>query len=77
MKYKERTQEEFDGEVTAGEDDTVLLFLDSFVYPSQCFNSDEIMFKQPVTLQQIRILRPDSSPHPNVVAAPRFPSSHL
>ena len=46
--------------------DTTLLFLDTLYHGSQSFNSDEIIFKQTVLLQQVRIIKLDSNPHPNL-----------
>ena len=53
-------------------EETTLLFLDTLMHGSQSFNLDEIIFKQPVILQLIRIVKADSNPHPNLKHLPRY-----
>ena len=69
MEAQEKVQERLPENT---EVETTLLFLDTLSHPSQCFNSNEILFKQPVILQLIRILKPDFNPHPNLKLFQRY-----
>ena len=53
------------------EDNTKLLFYDNFKYERSQFNVEEIFFGKPVLLQQIRILKPESNPHPKIKSMQR------
>jgi len=53
------------------EDNTKLLFYDNFKYEKSQFNVEEIFFGSPVLLQQIRILKTDSNPHPKIKSMQR------
>ncbi len=44
-------------------EETTLVFFDNFIYQSVQYSVEEIFFNNPITLQQIRILKPDSNPH--------------
>ena len=48
------------------EENTTLLFYDNIVYPKSQYNIEEIFFIKAVILQQIRIVKSDSNPHPNI-----------
>jgi len=63
MEIQDKIQEKINDSLDSG---TTLLFLDTLTHLSLCFNTDEILFKQPVILQQIRILKPEINPHPNL-----------
>lgn len=55
----------------AGEDNTKLLFFDNFKYEKNQYNVEEIFFGKAVSLQQIRILKIDSNPHPKIKSMQR------
>ena len=42
-------------------EETTLVFFDNFIYQSVQYSVEEIFFNNPITLQQIRILKPDSN----------------
>ena len=44
-------------------EETTLVFFDNFIYQTVQYSVEEIFFNNPITLQQIRILKPDSNPH--------------
>lgn len=48
------------------EDNTKLLFYESFQYGKCQYNIEEIFFSKPVYLHQIRILKANSTPHTKV-----------
>ncbi len=56
------------------ESETTLLFIDTLSHGSQSFSSDEVIFKQPVILQLIRVVKSDSNPHPTLKHLQRYPS---
>lgn len=49
-----------------GEDNTKLLFYDSYKYDKASYNVEEIFFGKPVILHQIRIIKAESNPHPKI-----------
>ncbi len=53
------------------EDNTRLLFFENFKYEKNSFNVEEIFFGKAILLQQIRILKADSNPHPKIKAMQR------
>lgn len=48
------------------EDNTKLLFFENFKLEKSQYNIEEIFFQKPVLLQQIRILKVESNPHPKI-----------
>ena len=54
------------------EDNTKLLFFENYKNDKSQYNIEEIFFKKPVILQQIRILKPDSNPHPKIKSQSRY-----
>jgi len=48
------------------EDNTKLLFFENFKLDKSQYNIEEIFFQKPVLLQQIRILKSESNPHPKI-----------
>jgi len=53
------------------EDNTKLLFYDNYKYEKTQYNVEEIFFGKSILLQQIRILRSDSNPHPKIKSVQR------
>jgi hypothetical protein len=53
------------------EDNTKLLFYDNYKYEKTQYNVEEIFFGKAILLQQIRILRSDSNPHPKIKSVQR------
>jgi hypothetical protein len=53
------------------EDNTKLLFFDNYKYEKTQYNVEEIFFGKAILLQQIRILRADSNPHPKIKSVQR------
>ena len=54
------------------EDNTKLLFYDNIKHDKSQFNIEEIFFGMPVLLQQIRILKTNSNPHPKIKSMQRY-----
>ncbi len=48
------------------ENETTLLFLDTLLHGTASFNSDEIFFTQPVSIELVRVVKCDSNPHSNL-----------
>jgi hypothetical protein len=48
------------------EENTRLLFFENYKYDKTQYNVEEIFFSKPISLQQIRILKPESNPHPKI-----------
>ena len=55
----------------SGEDNTKLLFFESYKNERSLYNVEEIFFGKAVHLHQIRILKPDSNPHPKIKSIQR------
>jgi len=53
------------------EDNTKLLFFDNYKYEKTQYNVEEIFFGKAILLQQIRILKADSNPHPKIKSVQR------
>jgi hypothetical protein len=53
------------------EDNTKLLFYENYKYEKTQYNVEEIFFGKAILLQQIRILRADSNPHPKIKSVQR------
>jgi hypothetical protein len=53
------------------EENTKLLFFDNFKNDKTQYSVEEIFFSRAVCLQQIRILKTDSNPHPKIKSAQR------
>ncbi len=53
------------------EENTKLLFYENYKYEKTQFNVEEIFFGKAILLQQIRILRADSNPHPKIKSVQR------
>jgi hypothetical protein len=54
------------------EENTRLLFFESFKNEKNQYNVEEIFFGKAILLQQIRILKPDSNPHPKIKSMQRY-----
>lgn len=48
------------------EDNTKLVFFENFKMEKSQYNIEEIFFQKPVLLQQVRILKSESNPHPKI-----------
>ena len=48
------------------EDNTKLVFFENFKHEKSQYNVEEIFFQKPIILQQIRILKVESNPHPKI-----------
>ncbi len=48
------------------DENTKLVFFDNFKYEKNQYNVEEIFFQKPIILQQIRLLKSDSNPHPKI-----------
>ena len=56
---------------------TTLMYFDNVVHHhGMLFNTDEIIFKQPVLLHQFRIIKADSNPHSNLKHLQRYLHNH-
>jgi hypothetical protein len=53
------------------DENTKLVFFDNFKYEKTQYNVEEIFFQKPIILQQIRILKSDSNPHPKIKSQSR------
>ena len=49
-----------------GDATTMLLFLDTLLHGTASFNTDEIFFTQPVSIELVRVVKCESNPHPNL-----------
>ncbi len=48
------------------EDNTKIVFFENFKHDKSQYNIEEIFFQKPIILQQIRILKAESNPHPKI-----------
>ncbi len=55
----------------AAEENTKLLFFESYKNERSMYNVEEIFFGKAVHLHQIRILKSDSNPHPKIKSIQR------
>ncbi len=53
------------------EENTKLLFFDNYKYDKSQYNVEEIFFGKAILLQQIRILKADTNPHPKIKSMQR------
>ena len=49
-----------------------VLYWDSFSYRFKGYYQDEVIFRRPVDLRQIRILRNSNNPYPHIKNSPRY-----
>lgn len=54
------------------EDNTKLLFFENYKNEKSQYNIEEIFFQKPIMLQQIRILKAESNPHPKIKSQLRY-----
>lgn len=54
-----------------GEDNTKLLFFENYKNDKNQYTVEEIFFSKAIILQQIRILKTDSNPHPKIKSTQR------
>lgn len=57
--------------MNVNEENTKLLFFESYKNEKNQYNVEEIFFGKPILLHQIRILKTDSNPHQKIKATPR------
>lgn len=55
----------------SGEDNTRLLFYENYKNEKNQYNVEEIFFGKAILLQQIRILKSESNPHPKIKSVQR------
>lgn len=68
MEYKSKDKMDIDpvSSMSCQENETKLLFLETFSYPQSQYNIEEIFFSKAISLHQIRILKTDSNPHTKI-----------
>jgi hypothetical protein len=54
-----------------GEENTKLLFFENYKNDKNQYTVEEIFFSKAIILQQIRILKTDSNPHPKIKSTQR------
>jgi hypothetical protein len=54
-----------------GEENTKLLFFENYKNDKSQYTVEEIFFSKAINLQQIRILKTDSNPHPKIKSTQR------
>ncbi len=54
-----------------GEENTRLLFFENYKNDKNQYTIEEIFFSKAIILQQIRILKTDSNPHPKIKSTQR------
>jgi hypothetical protein len=54
-----------------GEENTKLLFFENYKNEKNQYTVEEIFFSKAIILQQIRILKTDSNPHPKIKSTQR------
>jgi hypothetical protein len=65
MEIKKNTQS------ITGEENTKLLFFENYKNDKNQYTVEEIFFSKAIILQQIRILKTDSNPHPKIKSTQR------
>ena len=56
----------------SAEDNTKLLFFENYKNEKNQYNIEEVFFGKAILLQQIRILKVDSNPHPKIKSMQRY-----
>ena len=62
---------------TNTDENTRLLFFENYKNEKNQYNVEEIFFGKAILLQQIRILKSDSNPHPKIKSMQRYISKIL